>query len=40
MQVSVENLSSIERRLTVGVPAERIESEVEGRLKETAQRAE
>lgn len=39
MQVSVENLSSIERRLTIGVPAERIESEVEGRLKETAQRA-
>ncbi|MEZ5524335.1 MAG: trigger factor [Pseudomonadales bacterium] len=39
MQVSVENLSSIERRLTIGVPAERVESEVEGRLKETAKRA-
>ena len=39
MQVSVENLSPIERRLTVGVPAERIESEVEGRLKQTAKNA-
>jgi len=39
MQVSVENLSSIERRLTVGVPAERIESEVEGRLQQAAQSA-
>jgi len=39
MQVSVENLSSIERRLTVGVPAERIESEVEGRLQQTAKSA-
>ncbi len=37
MQVSVENLSPIERRLTVGVPAERIESEVESRLQKAAQ---
>jgi len=36
MQVSVENLSPIERRLTVGVPAERIESEVESRLLKAA----
>jgi len=36
MQVSVENLSPIERRLTVGVPAERIESEVESRLQKAA----
>jgi trigger factor len=37
MQVSVENLSSIERRLTIDVPADRVESEVEARLKQTAQ---
>jgi trigger factor len=37
MQVSVENLSPIERRLTVGVPAERIESEVASRLQKAAQ---
>lgn len=36
MQVSVENLSPIERRLTIGVPAERIESEVESRLQKAA----
>ncbi|EGG98481.1 Cell division trigger factor [gamma proteobacterium IMCC2047] len=36
MQVSVENLSPIERRLTVGVPAERIETEVESRLQKAA----
>jgi len=36
MQVSVENLSPIERRLTVGVPAERIESEVASRLQQAA----
>ena len=36
MQVSVENLSPIERRLTIGVPAERIESEVASRLQQAA----
>lgn len=36
MQVSVENLSPIERRVTVGVPAERIESEVSSRLQQAA----
>ncbi|MCF7980639.1 MAG: trigger factor [Pseudomonadales bacterium] len=39
MQVSVETLNNIERRITVGVPAERIESEVETRLKKAAQNA-
>ncbi len=36
MQVSIETTSGLERRLTVGVPAERIESEVESRLKKAA----
>lgn len=39
MQVSVETINSIERRITVGVPAENIESEVETRLKKAAQNA-
>lgn len=38
MQVSVETTSSIERRLTIGVPAQQVESEVEKRLKDTARR--
>ncbi len=33
MQVSIETTSGLERRLTVGVPAERIESEVNSRLQ-------
>ena len=36
MQVSVETTSSIERRITIGVPAEQIETEVEQRLQQTA----
>ncbi|MBM7062053.1 trigger factor [Pseudomonas sp. UL073] len=39
MQVSVENTSALERRMTVGVPAERIETEVNKRLQQTARRA-
>ncbi|WP_455230788.1 trigger factor [Geopseudomonas aromaticivorans] len=39
MQVSVETTSALERRMTVGVPAERIETEVNKRLKQTALRA-
>lgn len=39
MQVSVESTSAIERRMTVGVPAERIENEVNKRLQQTARRA-
>ncbi len=34
MQVSLETTSGLERRLTVGVPAEQVESEVESRLKQ------
>lgn len=33
MQVSVESVSNLERRMTVEVPAERIDSEVESRLR-------
>lgn len=36
MQVSIETTSGLERRLTVGVPAERIDSEVATRLKKAA----
>ncbi|SDI24635.1 trigger factor [Pseudomonas flavescens] len=39
MQVSVESTSALERRITVGVPAERIEIEVSKRLQQTARRA-
>lgn len=39
MQVSVENTSTLERRMTVGVPAERFEGEVNKRLQQTARRA-
>ncbi|CAD5110339.1 trigger factor [Zestomonas carbonaria] len=39
MQVSVENTSALERRMTVGVPAARIETEVDKRLQQTARRA-
>jgi trigger factor len=36
MQVSIETTSGLERRLTVGVPAERIESEINSRLQKAA----
>jgi len=36
MQVSIETTSGLERRLTVGVPADRIESEVNNRLQKAA----
>ncbi|SEU03424.1 trigger factor [Pseudomonas graminis] len=39
MQVSVENTSALERRMTIGVPAERIETEVNMRLQQTARKA-
>lgn len=39
MQVSVESTSAIERRMTIGVPVERIETEVNKRLQQTARRA-
>ena len=36
MQVSIETTSGLERRLTVGVPAERIDDEVDTRLQKAA----
>ena len=39
MQVSIETTSNLERRLTVGVPAERVEGEVDSRLQKAAQKA-
>ncbi|MBU6954326.1 MULTISPECIES: trigger factor [unclassified Hahella] len=36
MQVSLESTSSIERRMTIGVPATQVNSEVEKRLQKTA----
>lgn len=36
MQVSIETTSGLERRLTVGIPADEVESEIEKRLKQTA----
>jgi trigger factor len=37
MRVSIETTSSLERRLTVGVPAERVDMEVNNRLQKAAQ---
>lgn len=39
MQVSVEKVSTLERRLSISVPAERIEKELDKHLQRTAQRA-
>ena len=39
MQVSVETTSSLERQMTVTVPAARIEDDVNSRLKQTARSA-
>ena len=36
MQVSLETTSGLERRLTVGVPAQRIEDEVNKRLQQAS----
>ena len=36
MRVSIETTSGLERRLTVGVPAERVDSVVDQRLREAA----
>ncbi|MFE8071567.1 trigger factor [Marinobacteraceae bacterium S3BR75-40.1] len=36
MQVSVETTSNIERRMTIGVPAEQVDQEVEKRLQQAA----
>ncbi|MFT3931351.1 MAG: trigger factor [Spongiibacteraceae bacterium] len=37
MQVSLETTSALERRLTIGVPAERVENEINARLQRAAQ---
>ncbi len=39
MQVSVESTSALERRMSITVPAERIETQVNKRLQQTAQKA-
>lgn len=39
MQVFIETTSGLERRLTVGVPAERVESEINTRLQKAAKNA-
>ena len=36
MQVSIETLSGLQRRMTIGVPAQEIESQVQSRLAEAA----
>jgi trigger factor len=36
MQASLETTSNIERRLTIGVPAQEIDQGVQARLQETA----
>lgn len=38
MQVSVETTSALERRMTVGIPADKIDNAVESKLAETAKR--
>lgn len=40
MQVSIENVGNLERRLTVTLPAERLEGEVESRLRQVARTAQ
>ncbi len=40
MQVSIETLSSLERRLTVSLPADRLDGEVRDRLREIARSAQ
>ncbi|MBW8849929.1 MAG: trigger factor [Xanthomonadales bacterium] len=40
MQVSVESVGNLERRMTLRVPAERIDSQVGGRLREIARSAQ
>ena len=36
MQVSIETLTGLERRMTIEVPADKIESQVQSRLQEAA----
>jgi trigger factor len=39
MQVSVENTSNLERRMTVSIPADRLSSVIDGRLRDMASKA-
>ena len=39
MQVSVESVNNIERKVTIGIPAERVETEVNKRLQKASQTA-
>ena len=39
MQVSIETMTGLERRLTIGVPAERVDQEVNKRLQKVASSA-
>ncbi|MDG4585475.1 MAG: trigger factor, partial [Candidatus Competibacter sp.] len=39
MQVSVERLSDLERRVTVQIPAERLTKEIQDRLQSLSRRA-
>lgn len=39
MQISVENISSLERRMTVSIPADRLSSVIDGRLRDMASKA-
>ena len=39
MQVSVESVGSLERRMTFRLPAERVDTQVGGRLREIARTA-
>lgn len=40
MQVSIESVSNLERRMTIQVPAERVDSEVENRLRSMTRKVE
>ena len=39
MQVSVENTSNLERRMTVSIPADRLSTVIDGRLRDMASKA-
>jgi len=36
MQISVENTSTLERRMTVSIPSDRLSSVIDGRLRDMA----
>ena len=39
MQISVENTSTLERRMTVSIPSDRLSSVIDGRLRDMASKA-